>query len=201
MTCTDPAKRDWNDKNNENMQIKTYMPTEKIPENVILPEQVHGTRIVEVVTGDEDLNACDGIWTRDFSRVLGVRTADCAPIVFWEKDRFGILHVGWRGLCDGIIEKMLGNFTNPQVFVGPFLPKFQIQKDFCYEKIVAKFGEKFLINLEEDEIIIFDFQSAIRSVLTNAKFDGRSTFNDLDLASWRRDRDERRNVTVIENKI
>ena len=173
---------------------------ENISSDIILPQQVHGTKIVEILTGGEDLSQCDGIWTRDFSKILGIKTADCAPIAFWEDDRFGILHAGWRGLCDGIIEKMLENFKNPNVFVGPLLPKFQIQKDFCYEKILEKFGEEFLIGIEEEEIIIFDFKSALYQTIqgaANVEFDERSTFNDLDLASWRRDRDERRNVTVI----
>ena len=179
------------------MQIKTYKPTEKLPENLVLPQQVHGTKIIEIITGEEDLAECDGIWTKDKSKLLGIKTADCAPIAFWEDDKWGIIHAGWRGFYDGIIEKMLGNFKNPNIFVGPLLPKFQIQKDFCYENIVEKFGEDYLIGIEEKGIIIFDFKSAIQSIIPNAEFDERSTFNDLELASWRREQDERRNVMVI----
>ncbi len=179
------------------MQIKTYKPKEKLPEDLILPQQVHGTKIVEIVTGEEDLPECDGVWTRDETKLLGIKTADCAPIAFWEEDKFGIVHAGWRGLCDGIIEKMLENFDDPNIFVGPLLPKFQIQKDFCYDKIVAKFGEEFLIGIEEEGIMIFDFKTAIQSIIPNAEFDARSTFNEFDLASWRRDQDERRNVMVV----
>jgi len=179
------------------MQIKTYKSEEKIPKNIIFPQQTHSINILEIKTGDEHLVNCDGIWTRDKSKILGIKTADCAPIAFWEEDKFGIVHAGWRGLCDGIIEKMLEEFKNPNIFVGPFLPKFQIQKDFCYDKIVSKFGEEFLIGIEEGGIMIFDFKSAIQSILSNADFDERSTFNELDLASWRRDQDDKRNITVI----
>lgn len=179
------------------MQIKTYKPAEKLPKKIIFPQQTHSTNIIEIKTGKEDLADCDGIWTRDLTKVLGIKTADCAPIAFFEEDKFGIVHAGWRGLCDGIIEKMLKNFKNPNVFVGPFLPKLQIQRDSCYDKIVAKFGEEFLSGIEEEEIIIFDFKSSIQLIFPNAEFDERSTFHDLELASWRRDRDERRNVMVV----
>lgn len=179
------------------MKIKTYKPSEKLPKSIILPKQTHSTNILEIKAGEEDLSNCDGIWTRDLSKVLGIKTADCAPIAFWEEEKFGIVHAGWRGLCDGIIEKMLEIFDSPKVFVGPLLPKFQIQKDACYDKIVAKFGEEFLVGIEEEGIIVFDFKAAIQSIIPQAEFDERSTFHDLELASWRRDGDERRNVMVV----
>ncbi len=193
------------------IDIQTFFPTQKLPEDVVVPEQVHETRIVEIVTGTEDLSVCDGIWTRNPELSLGIRTADCAPIVFHDSEKFGILHAGWRGLCGGICEKMLkifnsvdspklGESTNMElkIFVGPIFPRFEIQKDFCHVKISEKFGDRFFE--EQGEQVIFDFEGAIRSILPGAEFDGRSTFEQADLASWRRDEDERRNVTVVSKK-
>jgi len=34
---------------------------------------------------------------------------------------------------------MLEKFENPEIFVAPFLKKFEIQKDFCYDEIYKKF--------------------------------------------------------------
>lgn len=177
------------------MRIYTYAPSEILPEGVILPEQTHGNRIVEIITGQENLSDCDGIWTTNSVFKLGVRTADCAPLVFWEGEKFGVVHAGWRGLVNGIIEKMLDEFESPQIWAGPLLPKFEIQKDFCYAQIQAKFGEKFF--KENQQIIEFDFQGALKSLLPLAQFDQRSTLEDLSLASWRRNRNESRNVTVV----
>ena len=182
------------------MLIKTYKPFDSIPEKTILPQQNHGIGIVEIVTGSEDLFACDGIWTRDFSKILGIKTADCAAIAFWQNDKFGILHAGWRGLCAGIIEKMLENFEQPQIFVGPLYPKFKIQKDSCYHQIKTKFGTHFFSKIEGEKSFLFDFISAIHSIVPNARFDSRSTFHDFNLASWRRDFDEKRNITIISGK-
>lgn len=177
------------------LKIKTFLPNEELPERLILPNQTHSTRIIEIVTGNEDLTECDAVWSRDFSKILGVKTADCAPIVSWEEDRFGLLHAGWRGFVNGITENMLDVFKNPQVFVGPFLPQFEIQRDFCYEEIKSKFGEKFFY--EENQKLWFDFRKAIKSVLPMAEFDGRNTQTIESLASWRRDKSVERNVTVI----
>jgi copper oxidase (laccase) domain-containing protein len=213
---------------NKKIIQKTITPSQEIPLGALFPNQTHGTRIVEIVTGTEDLTACDGIWTRDSQFLLGVQTADCAPICFQDSEKFGIVHAGWRGLCDGIIEKMLEIFQHsafqspdgslesglykdisyfspdslvqtqkmPQIFVGPILSQFEIQKDFCYDQIEQKFSTKFFS--KEKEKLIFDFQSALQSVLPpQTKFDPRSTFDTPELASWRRDRNAARNKTLI----
>ena len=198
------------------MNIKIFSPADRIPSDVILSNQTHGTNIVEIVTGEEDLSDCDGVWTRDPRFKLGIRTADCAPIAFWDGERFGIVHAGWRGLVGGICENMLEVFgVCVNVFVGPILPRFEIQRDFCYEAIERKFGGRYFyvgannplalraFPLEKGgqasvETIMFDFEGALREVLPMAVFDGRSTFDIPELASWRRDRDGRRNVMVVE---
>ncbi len=179
------------------MYVHTFPPDKKLLPDIILSHQVHGTRIGEIVTGNEDLFECDGIWTRNPMFKLGIRTADCAPICFWDEAKFGIVHVGWRGLCGGICEKMLDVFNdnNVYVFVGPMLSVFEIQRNFCYAMIKEKFDEQFFE--KKGDRILFDFEGAIRSVLPMAEFDGRNTFEDRELASWRRDGNEQRNITVI----
>ncbi len=180
------------------MQTKVYPTIKDIPGGVILPKQVHGERIVELINGSEDLSECDGIFTKNKDLIIGIRTADCAPICFSDGEKIGIVHAGWPGLCLSIIENILKNF-NPEsveVFVGPFMHSFEIKRDFCYEKIVAKFGEQFF-SFEEDRIV-FHFKDAVASLLPESvKFDLRNTFVDTSLPSHRRDKTEGRLVTVV----
>ena len=63
-----------------------------------------------------------------------------------------------EGLCLGLIEKMLTNFNTEdlQVYVGPFLNSFEVQRDFCYDRLKQKFGNKFFH--EESNKLIFDFK-------------------------------------------
>ena len=177
------------------IRIKTFSPGEKIPEGVILPKQTHSTRIVEVFGSGDDLKKTDGIYTRNPHLLLGVKTADCAPIALVEDGQFGILHAGWRGLVNGIIENMLTHFNQPEIYVGPFLFDFEIQMDDCYHAIKKRFGTTFFI--ERDSKIFFDFLGAISEIIPSATFDHRSTFHDKKLASWRRDRSNRSNCTII----
>ena len=180
------------------MTCKTFNSQEILPQGIIFPEQVHGDKIVEIITGKENLTATDGLFSNDKKFLLGVKTADCAPLVFIGANKFGIIHVGWRGLCLQICEKMAEVFSAEPVRIicGPFLPSFEIQRDFCQEAIKRKFGERFFIC--SGNKIIFDFQAAILSILKTVEFDGRSTYDDLALASWRRDKIKAaRNFTIV----
>lgn len=178
------------------MNVRTFAPHEPLPSGVILPQQTHGTRVVEIITGDENLSATDGIFTHDLRFLLGIRTADCAPIAVWDDEKFGVVHAGWRGLVDGIIDNFLENFTAPQVRVGPLLPIFEIQHDDCWRRLRDRFGDDFFD--EKNNKLLFDFRAALASVLpATTEWDERITANMPKLASWRRDHDDRRNVTMI----
>ena len=171
-------------------------------DGVIIPVQTHANTIIEIITGDENLHDCDGlISSNDNTFSLGIQTADCAAICFYDKQKYGVIHAGWRGLVNGIIEKMLDMFDKPSIFVAPLLNSFEIQKDDCYRQIANKFGTQYFSCHQEQgkEIILFHFLEAIKSLLPpETQSDGRNTFDYPKLASWRRDRNRtKRNYTVI----
>ena len=186
---------------NRKANTSIYLKLQDVPSNVILPGQIHGDNIVEIITGNEELNETDALMTKNKNFSLGIRTADCAPVCFSDGEKIGIAHVGWRGLCLGLIEKMLKEF-NPQnlkIFIGPFNHSFEIQKDFCFDKIQEKFGNRYF--KEKDNKITFLFKDAIMSLLPpDTEFDARNTFEDLSLPSFRRDKTSERLVTVISFK-
>ncbi len=173
--------------------------------NVIIPNQRHSNNIIDIKTGKENLENCDGLITSNenyFS--LGIKTADCAAITFYDNNNYGIIHAGWRGLVNGIIEKMLDKFTKPKIFVSPLLNEFEITKDYCYDQIKKKFGDNYFYikKNKSKEMIIFKFQKILELVLpNNTIFDLRNTFENQNLASWRRDFDEKRNYTIVSNSL
>jgi copper oxidase (laccase) domain-containing protein len=180
--------------------ISIYLKPQDVPHSVILPGQIHGDNIVEIITGEEDVHNCDALITKD-KFFLGIRTADCAPVCFDDGGKIGIAHIGWRGLCLGLIEKMLKEFNqeNLHIFVGPFMYSFEIKKDFCFDKIQEKFGDKYFI--EDIDKITFLFKDAIMSLLPQgAEFDSRNTYEGMSLLSFRRDKTPERLVTVISFK-
>lgn len=170
-------------------------------DGLIMPRLVHENSLFFVKTGNEDLTGYDGVLTENTNLKLGITTADCAPVCFADSTKIGIVHAGWRGLCLGILEKMLAKFNSDEVevFVGPLLFSFEIQKDACFNAITAKFGEKFFTY--EKGKIIFHFREAVASCLPEgAIFDERNTGTVITLPSYRRDKTNTRIVTVVQCK-
>jgi len=85
-----------------------------IPENgLVMARQVHGDRIVEIGENDTlplPLSECDGFVTCRSGVALGIKTADCVPILFVDRRLrvAGAVHAGWRGTALGIAAKMVG---------------------------------------------------------------------------------------------
>ena len=78
-------------------------PPESLPDRRLA--QVHGCEVLEAC---DTLQEGDGHWTQEPGRVLGVRVADCVPILLageaggpW----IAALHAGWRGAVAGILRR------------------------------------------------------------------------------------------------
>jgi YfiH family protein len=75
--------------------------------------QVHGVDVA-VEPGFDEPEA-DAAITATPGTVLAILTADCLPVVFASKtgDEIGAAHAGWRGLCAGVLEAMVGAMHTP----------------------------------------------------------------------------------------
>lgn len=187
--------------NLKNFNVEIYKNSSECKEKIITPVQVHGSNFVEIITGEENLDNCDALIASSKKFKLGIKTADCASVCIGDGQKIGIIHIGWRGLCDGLYEKVSSLFNNDnlEVYVGPFLHSFQIQKDYCYDAIIKKFGDKFIQNSPDG--MSFDFQGAVKSILPkSAVFDERNTKDDLTLPSNRRNKTKERLLTIISLK-
>ena len=76
-------------------------------------KQVHGVRIVDVSRPGQACGEADGLFTSTPGILLTVYTADCLPVIFSRKDgqHIGVVHAGWRGLIDGILEQVAARIT------------------------------------------------------------------------------------------
>jgi polyphenol oxidase len=76
------------------------------PERLSLNRQVHGTTVRRASAGDRHERA-DGLWTDEPGVPMLAMTADCLPVAIartnGDKPALAIVHVGWRGLADGVI--------------------------------------------------------------------------------------------------
>lgn len=113
-------------------------------DNLVMVKQVHGSEIVVAERPDPELldTPADGLITKTPGLVLGIRTADCVPVIFWDPVQkvAGIAHGGWKGVKDGIIAQMLKIFEKScgtkmgdlRVAIGPSIRKccYEVGKEF-----------------------------------------------------------------------
>jgi YfiH family protein len=72
---------------------------------VAFARQVHGTRVVTLDGPPEDVAEADGVVTRTPGVAALVLTADCVPVALAAPGAVAMLHAGWRGLADGVLEE------------------------------------------------------------------------------------------------
>lgn len=146
-------------------------------ESLIIPHQVHGTVCVDIDDGfmrlDDDeraerLEGVDAMLTCEKGVCIGVSTADCIPILLYDRKKgvAGAVHAGWRGTARRIAEKAVGRMKDEfgsraediRAVVGPgiSLESFEVgdevydefgREGFPMEEIARRYGEKWHIDL------------------------------------------------------
>jgi len=77
-------------------------------ECIYLPVQKH-TDKVQILGSDHEPKIADAVITTENGVLIGVRVADCVPVLLWDRARgvIGAVHAGWRGTAAGILKKTL----------------------------------------------------------------------------------------------
>ena len=110
---------------------------------LITAEQVHDKKIAVVNGGSKGqrISLCDGLITQEADLPLGIFTADCMPIFFGSRKKklAGIIHAGWKGLLNGIVEDAVSVLRNRfqadpgdiVVSIGPHIQKccYKVSED------------------------------------------------------------------------
>ncbi len=123
---------------------------------LVSANQVHGETIVEVAgarPGPEVPRAvadADGLVTRARGVALGIRTADCVPVLIHAPDVGAIaaVHAGWRGAVVGIAGRAVARLkelygADPRRMVAAIGPHI---RSCCYEvglDVARRFEERF----------------------------------------------------------
>ena len=115
--------------------------TEDCAVTVKIIEQVHGVLVDGLDTSEK--NEFDGFITKEKNHAFAIKTADCIPLVMWDEKEELLcgLHCGWKGLQQGIIEKVLekNKYQNlTKSYIGPHISKehFEVKQD-----LINKFTE------------------------------------------------------------
>jgi polyphenol oxidase len=128
------------------------------PSALALPVQVHGAEIIRVRRGQAGLlGTADGLVTQSRRPVLGLLTADCAPVVLLGR-RMAVAHAGWRGLTAGVVTEAAAAVGPVRAaWVGPSIRRC------CYEvgpKVIDAFTAVGLPVADADHVDIADAAAA-----------------------------------------
>lgn len=128
-----------------------------LEKDIFFLNQIHSPRIVMADNPDfKNMSEGDGFITGKKGKLLAIVTADCLPIIFYEKKKkiIGVAHAGYKGIYKGIVKEMMnkfrgmeGNTKNIQIAVGPSIGVC------CYDVFIErkkifedKFGVDFVKN-------------------------------------------------------
>jgi len=174
-----------------------------IPANrLVLMGQVHGDRIL-ILDGDGpppgSVPACDGLITDRQGVTLGIKTADCVPLLFVDPVRrvIGAAHAGWRGTALRIASRMVDLFEeryssrteNILVAVGPAIGVCCYQVDGpVYTAFSSRPGaDRFLHPCREEGRWMLDLASANRIALTERGLPAGNVLSARHCTACRRD--------------
>jgi polyphenol oxidase len=118
-------------------------------ETATMAWQVHGSAVTEArprgILERTVFERCDGLWSDRRGQAMALLTADCFPVALGRaggKPALCVLHVGWRGLLEGILESGVAAFGGGPVAaaVGPGIG---VCCDEVGEEVAEPFGERF----------------------------------------------------------
>ena len=173
-------------------------------------DQVHGNSIGLVTThNSEPIKSTDAIFTSKKGLALAALTADCMPIVLSKIDgsEFSIIHVGWKGLFSGIIEKSISSFATDgleiSAWIGPSIScrNYEVDNGF-YKKFITKDKESESNFIKKDsEKWLFSLQGEAERILIKYGVHTQTTrictYESELLYSFRKEQTQDRLVTII----
>ena len=108
---------------------------------LVLLRQIHSNRIYCIKKIPKKKLIGDGIITNSKNIAVGILTADCAPVLFYDhkKNIIGALHAGWKGAYKKITTKMINYFKKKgsklnelHAIIGPCISQsnYEIKENF-----------------------------------------------------------------------
>ena len=160
-------------------------------------KQIHSDNIVIADGACGSIGEGDALISAHLGSLIGVRTADCVPILVADRDLrvVAAVHAGWRGTVAEIARKTVGRMSTefgsrPQSLVAAIGPSIG---QCCFEvgsEVSEKFGVKGRTHID---LVASNFRQLIAAGVPEAQIDvaGLCTMCDpVRFHSFRRDKEE-----------
>ena len=138
-----------------------YFLEEKTNSKIITAVQTHSCNVEIIDKNKQIYDNTDGLISNIENSLLLMNFADCVPIILYNKKENigGIVHAGWRGTAQKIVEKAIKEFnTNPTditALIGPSIGKccFETHED-VFNKLIENKLETELYTKKDDKYFI-----------------------------------------------
>ena len=151
--------------------------------------QVHSREVVTVDTPGAPRAEADGMVTNTPGLVLGILTADCAPVLFADTEAgvIGAAHAGWKGALRGVLdntidamEKLGAVRTRIHAVVGPCIgpESYEVGQDFIEEFIRQDSSHIRFCHEHKDGGVAFDLPGFVLARLALINVDAVWTGDD-----------------------
>ena len=161
----------------------------KNSKNIFLLHQIHSNKFVFINKSSKYLKKkkADAVITNIPKLPIAILTADCAPILIYDKQKkmISAIHAGWKGAYKGIISKVI-NFMlkkgcekkNMLAVVGPCIAQksYNVKEDFK-RKFLKKDKKNYKFFKIKHKKLYFNLPNYIKSCLLKNKIKNIETIN------------------------
>ena len=162
----------------------------KKSKNIFLLHQVHSNKYVFINKNFKFLKKrikADAIITNQKKLPIAVLTADCVPILLFDRKKkiIAAIHAGWKGAFKGIIKKVI-NFMirkgcskdNLIGALGPCIKQdsYNVRKDFM-KKFIKKDKKNKVFFKYKNDVIYFNLTKFVKSQLKSINITNIDTIN------------------------
>ena len=209
-----------NDKiSNVKKNIKIVSKKFKVtPKNLILLKQIHSNKCHFVLKRPSKKLIGDGLITSKKNLALGILTADCAPVLIYDKKSpmIAAIHVGWKGAFKNILKKCIkfmaqkgAKKQNISAVIGPsiFRENYEVKNDFMKKFLDLNSRNRKFFYFKKSKIF-FDLKEFVKSQLRSLRisnievinkdtFKNKSEFFSARRALKNKEDDYGRNISII----
>lgn len=113
----------------------------------VMPEQTHSLNVGVVKRRSDRFPNTDALISFDKELPVGVRTADCVPILIYAPDVKGVaaVHAGWKGTLGGIVDNVIEEFgkhgASTEKMIMAFGPSISKEKYEVDSELAARFKD------------------------------------------------------------
>ena len=212
-----------NDKKN-NVQKNLGIVKKKLSKNaknIFLNHQIHSNKFVFInksFKSNRKRIKADAIITNQKKIPIAVLTADCVPILLYEKKRniIAAIHAGWKGAYNDIIDKVISFMIKKGcerkyiiAAIGPCIQQqsYNVKEDFK-RKFINKNKKNKIFFKRRNNLIFFNLSNFVKSQLKSNKiskidtinidtFDKKNNFFSARRSLLSKDDDYGRNISII----